>query len=166
MSVSTEWQSASAKHTHTHTHTLPLRTPPPTPLDHRRTPSSAPCSTQQAPPSRVSVLYMVVHICQSQSPNSSHPLSPTLCLLVRSLRLHFYSHFANRFICTILSRFHIYTLIYDSCFSLSDFLHPAWQTLGSPTSLQMTQLCSFCWLNNIKNLPVMQETLEFDPWVG
>ena len=38
------------------------------------------------------------------------------------------------------SRFHIYALIYDTCFSLSDSLHSIWQTLlGSSTSLQITQ---------------------------
>ena len=36
------------------------------------------------------------------------------------------------------SRFHIYALIYDICFSLSDLLHSVWQSLGPFTSLQMT----------------------------
>ena len=47
------------------------------------------------------------------------------------------------------SRFHIYMLIYDICFSLSDLLHSVWQSLGPSTSLQMTQFHSFLWLNNI-----------------
>ena len=47
------------------------------------------------------------------------------------------------------SRFHIYTLIYDICFSLSDLLHSVWQSLDPSTSLQITQFCFFLWLNNI-----------------
>ena len=33
------------------------------------------------------------------------------------------------------SRFHIYALIYDICFSLSDLLHSVWQSLDSSMSL-------------------------------
>ena len=40
-------------------------------------------------------------------------------------------------------------LIYSICFSLSDLLHPVWQSLGPTTSLQMAQFCSFLWLSNI-----------------
>ena len=47
------------------------------------------------------------------------------------------------------SRFHIYALIYDSCFSLSDLLHSVWQSLDPTTSLQITQFHSFLWLSNI-----------------
>ena len=47
------------------------------------------------------------------------------------------------------SRFHIYTIIYDICFSLSDLLHSVSQSLDSSTSLQMTQFRSFLWLSNI-----------------
>ena len=47
------------------------------------------------------------------------------------------------------SRFHIYALIYDICFSLSDLLHSVWQSLDAPTSLQMTQFRSFLCLSNI-----------------
>ena len=47
------------------------------------------------------------------------------------------------------SRFHIYALIYDICFSLSDLLHSVWHSLDSSTSLQMTQFRSFLWLSNI-----------------
>ena len=48
-----------------------------------------------------------------------------------------------------LSRFHIYVLIYDIYFSVSDLVHSVWQTLGPSTSLQMTQFRSFLWLSNI-----------------
>ena len=46
------------------------------------------------------------------------------------------------------SRFYIYALIYDVCFSLSDLLHSVWQSLDPSTSQQMTQFRSFLWLNN------------------
>ena len=103
------------------------------------------------------VIYFIhigVYIRQSQSPNSSHYHHPQPCFhhLV-SIRLsstpvslflpwklvHLY-HF---------SRFHIYALIYDICFSLSDLLHSVWPSLGPSTSLQIIQFRSFVWLSNI-----------------
>ena len=42
----------------------------------------------------------------------------------------------------------------DICFSLSDLLHSVWQTLGSSTSLQMTQFYSLLWLSNVLLRPV------------
>ena len=51
---------------------------------------------------------------------------PLLCSQVHSLHLSLYSCSTNRFISTIFllfSRFHLYALIYDICFSLSDLLH-------------------------------------------
>ena len=45
-------------------------------------------------------------------------------------------------------------LIYHICFSLSNLLHSIWQTLGSSTSLQMTQFHSLLWLSNILLRPV------------
>ena len=47
------------------------------------------------------------------------------------------------------SRFHVYVFIYDICFSLSDLLHSIMQTLGSSTTLQMTQFHPLLWLSNI-----------------
>ena len=47
------------------------------------------------------------------------------------------------------SRFYIYALIYDICFSLSDILHSLWQSLDPSTPLQMTKFHSFLWLSNI-----------------
>ena len=49
------------------------------------------------------------------------------------------------------SRFHIFALIHIICFSLSDFLHSIWQSLGSAISLQMTQYCPFLWPSNWEN---------------
>ena len=63
-----------------------------------------------------------VYICQSQSPNSSHPFSPlsvhkfVLCVSVSSLQNVYLQRFP---------RFHIHALIYGICFSLSD-LHFVW----------------------------------------
>ena len=77
---------------------------------------------------QLSILYILVYICQSQSPNSSHhhhspmPLSPLV-----SIRL--FSTSVSLFLpCKLVhlyhfSRFHIYALMYDICFSLSDLLH-------------------------------------------
>ena len=76
----------------------------------------------------LSILYILVYICQSQSPNSSHHHSPhrqfpplvSICLFSTSVSqflpckpVQLY-HF---------SRFHIYALIYAISFSLSDLLH-------------------------------------------
>ena len=46
------------------------------------------------------------------------------------------------FICTILSRFHIYAISYDICLSWSDLLHSVWQPLG-PTMLQIYFFTNF-----------------------
>ena len=47
------------------------------------------------------------------------------------------------------SRFHIYAIIYDICFPLSDLLHSVWQSLDPSMCLQMTQFCSSLCLSNI-----------------
>ena len=47
------------------------------------------------------------------------------------------------------SRFHMYALIYDICFSLSDLLPSVEQALGSSTSLELTQMHFFLWLCSI-----------------
>ena len=77
--------------------------------------------------------------------------SPSLCPQVHSLHLHLYSCPAPRFFRTIFLffRFHIYVLAYGICFSLSDLLHSAWQTLGPSTSLQITQFHFFLRLSSI-----------------
>ena len=68
---------------------------------------------------------MSVSISQSIPPSL-----PTWCSLICSLHLCLYFCFANKIIYTIFSIFHIYVLIYDICFSLSDLLHSIWQSLG------------------------------------
>ena len=83
-----------------------------------------------------------MYTCQSQSPNSSHYPPPLVSIHLFSMsvspfllwkQVHLY-HF---------SRFHIYVLRYNICFSLSDLLHSVWQSLVSYLSLKMTQLNSF-----------------------
>ena len=88
---------------------------------------------------------MSVPISQFITP---HPPAtfPPWCPYVCSLHLCLYFCPAHWFICTIFSRFHVYALIYDICFSLSDLLHSVWQSLGPSTSLQTTQFCSLLCL--------------------
>ena len=43
---------------------------------------------------------------------------------------------------------YILALIYDICFSPFDLLHSLRQALGTSTSLELTQMCSFLWLSN------------------
>ena len=70
----------------------------------------------------------------------------------------------------------MYVLIYDICFSLTDLLHSVWQTLGSYTSLQMTQFCAcYGWVifhckylpggPVVKNPPAWCRRCSFNPWV-
>ena len=73
---------------------------------------------------------------------SIHLFSTSVSLFLPCKPVHLY-HF---------SRFHIYALIYDTCFSLSDLLHSVWQSLGPSTSLQVTQVRSFLWLSNMEFL--------------
>ena len=102
--------------------------------------------------SRLLLVIYFIHICVYMSIPISQFITPpplplvSICLFSTSVSLflpcilvHLY-HF---------SRFHIYALIYDICFSLSDLLHSVWQSLAPSTSPQMTQFCSFLWLTNI-----------------
>ena len=92
-------------------------------------------------------VYMSIPISQFiPHPHSCFPplvsirlFSTSVSLFLPSKPLHLY-HF---------SRFHIYALIYNIYFSLSDLLHSVCQSLGPSTSLQMMQFHSFLWLNNI-----------------
>ena len=64
------------------------------------------------------------------------------------------------------SRFHIYALIYNTCFSLSDLLHSVWQSLDPSTSLQMTQFRSFLQLSTIPLYICTTSSLSIRPSVG
>ena len=78
---------------------------------------------------KLSILYILVYICQSQPHNSSqHPHAthhhfPTLvsiCLFSTSVSQFLPCRLVHLY---HISRFHIYAFIYDICFSLSDLLH-------------------------------------------
>ena len=114
--------------------------------------------------------------CQRYSLSSSHlPITP-LHAQVTSVRLHLYFCPTNRFISTIFPDsiyIYIYTLIYNVCFSLSDFLHSVWQTLGPATTQQMTQFHSFWWLSSIPlylcttsflSIPLLMDTCIVSMW--
>ena len=110
---------------------------PSDPSWYHKAPSWAPCAVQQ------SALHMIGYICQCYSLNSFYPPFPSLCPEVLAACLYLYSCPANRVINTIfLDSMYI-------VFSFSDLLHFVWQSLGSSTSLQMTQFHSFLWLSNI-----------------
>ena len=78
--------------------------------------------------------------CQSQSPNSSHH-HPTPCYFPPLVSIRLFSTSVSLFLpCKLVhlyhfSRFHIYALIYDICFYLSDLLHSVWQSLDPSMSL-------------------------------
>ena len=78
---------------------------------------------------QLSVLYIAVCKCQSQFSNSSYPpfLPPVSTrLFSASVSLFLLCKYAHLY---HFSRFHIYALIYDICFSLSDLLHSVGQSL-------------------------------------
>ena len=78
---------------------------------------------------QLSVLYIAVCNCQSQFSNSSYPpfLPPVSTrLFSASVSLFLLCKYAHLY---HFSRFHIYALIYDICFSLSDLLHSVGQSL-------------------------------------
>ena len=84
--------------------------------------------------------------------SSTHLFSTSMSLFLSCKNVH---HF---------SRFHIHALMYDICFSLSDWLHSVWQTRGPSTSLQMTQFHSLLWLSNIHYMYVPHHLYSFICW--
>ena len=97
---------------------------------------------------------------QEKVPPSFSHLYPYIC----SLCLCLYFCLANRINYTIFSRFYIHVLTYNICFSLSDLIHFVWQSLGSPTSPQMTQFHSFLWPSNIPFIYVLHLLYPFVYW--
>ena len=100
---------------------------------------------------------LYTHQCIHVNPNLPiHPTTtPSPCRFPPLVSIRLFSTSVSHFLpCKPVhlyhfSRFHIYTLIYDISFSLSDLLHSVWQTIDPSTSLQMTQFRSYSWLNNI-----------------
>ena len=95
----------------------------PSHLGHHRALSRVPCATQQV---LISYLfYTQYQQCIYVNPNlpiqtTPHPpWYPYVC----SLRLCLYFCFVNKMVYTNFFRFHIYVLIYDVSFPLSDLLH-------------------------------------------
>ena len=95
-------------------------------------------SSPIAPPGKPQVVNPNLPICPTLSlPTvSTCPFSTSVSLFLPYKQVQLY-HF---------SRFHIYALIYDICFFLSDLLYSVTQTLGPLTSLQMTHCHFFLWL--------------------
>ena len=100
----------------------------------------------------LSILHLAVYICLCHSLTSSqltlhppHVLKSILyvCVFIPILPLGSSEPFFFSL------RFHIYVLAYGICFSLSDLIHSAWQSLGPSSSLQITQFHFFLWLSNI-----------------
>ena len=90
-----------------------------------------------------SSVYMSIPISQFFSP--LHPPLVFICLFSMSVSLfllckqiHLYHFF----------RSHIYALIYNTWFSLSDFLHSFWESLGPSMSLKVA-VSFFLWLTKI-----------------
>ena len=97
---------------------------------------------------QLSVLHLVVYICQCYSLTSSQLTLPPPCVLKSIL-----------YVCILISvllqgsseRFSFqipYICVSIWYFSLSDLLHSVGQTLGPSTSLQITQFRFFLWLSN------------------
>ena len=123
--------------------------------------------------SRILFVISLIHISVHMSipiAQFSTPPSPTPCSFLPLLSIHLFSTSVSRFLpCKPVhlyhfSRFHIYALIYDICFSLSDLLHSVWQSLHPSMSLQMTQFCSFLWLSNIPLYICTTSSLSIHRW--
>ena len=128
--------------------------------------------------SRFLLVIFFIHISIYISIPISKFIPPCSCPLLVSTRL--FSTSVPLFLpCKLVHlyhfpRFHIYALIYDTCFSLSDIFHSVWHSLGPSTSLQMTQFRSFLWLRNILYIYVPHLLYPFIcrwasrllPWLG
>ena len=131
----------------------PLHLEPPShpsschPSGHHRAPSWTPCTTQQPPTSH---LFYAWYVYMPMLFSQFVPPSPPLAVSASLFSVSLIAALQIRLISTIfLDSTYICALIYEICFSISDLLHSVWQTLGSSTSLQMTQFHSFIWLSNI-----------------
>ena len=88
---------------------------------------------------------MVLFLFISPSPSSPPPLSISLFTmsvspLLLCKQIHQYHP----------SRFHVYVLIYNICLYISDLTSLCKEAPDSSTSLELTQMCSFLWLNNMQ----------------
>ena len=91
------------------------------------------------------------HQCIHVNPNLPihHTTTLTLSLSPRLVSICLFSTFVSQFLpCKQVhlyhfSRIHIYALIYDICFSLSDLLHSVWQSLDPFTLNKWPNLVPF-----------------------
>ena len=115
-------------------HPFPFESPSPFPSHTSRLSQDARlCSLCHVAAShQLSVLHMIEYICQCYFFNWSFPLLPSLYPHVCSLRLHLHFLPASLFISNIFSRFHIYTLIYYTSFSVFYLLHSVLTSPGFP----------------------------------
>ena len=123
-------------------HSFPSKPPSPPPSHHSRSSQRASLgSLCYLATFSLALLYMTVSISQCYFLNSSHRHIPSQCPQVHSL--------PGLSVMFSSTRFHIYVLIYDTYFSLCDWLPSVKEALVSSTSLQLTQISSFLWLSNI-----------------
>ena len=75
---------------------------------------------------------------------------PSLVTIIRFLHPGLHFSFVNTFICRYhFLKFHLIKEISDdTCLSLSDLLHSAWQSVGPSMSPQMALFHSFFWLRD------------------
>ena len=90
---------------------------------HHRALRWTPCAVQRLPIAHLFHTWSCIYV-SATLPIRYTLLSP-LCPHVHFPRLHLYSCPAKRNHLYHLSRFHVHTLIYGICFSLSDLLHSA-----------------------------------------
>ena len=147
MLVSVVHQSESATCIHMSPYPLPLEPPShppyPTPLGHHKAPSWSPCAMLLLPTSYFTFGSVYMLMLLSPSPNFLLPprvLKSILYVYIFIPALQLGSSVPFFF---FFFRFHIYTLAYGICFSLSDLLHSVWQTLGPSTSLNIIQFLFF-----------------------
>ena len=91
----------------------------------------------------LAISHVVVYIGQPQF--STPPPAPYLHAHSLPLCLYRILQISSS---VLIFRVHIYTLVCNICFPLSDLLHSVWQTLGPSSSQHRTRLSSFLWLSN------------------
>ena len=120
-------------------------------IGHYRILARVSCVIQKVLISYLFYIQQCVYVNLSLPVYPSYPLPP-LVTIISFLHPGLHFSFVNTFICTYhFLKFHLIKEVSDdTCLSLSDLLHSAWQSLGPSMPLQMALFCSFSWLNNIQ----------------